>query len=73
MRGFRPCGKTIRQIYHIGIPSILMQAISALTAFLLNKILIAFSTTAVAVYGIYFKLNMGDGRPTTISKAQLYI
>ena len=58
MKGFRPCGQTIRQIYQIGVPSILMQAIGAVTTFLINKILIGFTTTAVAVYGIYFKLNM---------------
>lgn len=45
LRGFRPNGRTIRRIYQVGIPSIAM-----------NAILIAYSSTAVAVFGVYFKL-----------------
>lgn len=56
MKGFRPSGEMIRQIYQIGIPSIIMQSIGSVMIFCLNKILIVFSTTATAVFGVYFKL-----------------
>ena len=56
MRGFRPHGRTIIIIYQVGIPSIIMQSISSVMTFGMNKILIAFSETAVAVFGVYFKL-----------------
>ncbi len=55
-KGFRPSGAAIRRIYSVGVPSILMVAISSIMTYLMNKILIAFSTTAVAVFGAYFKL-----------------
>ncbi len=48
--------KTIKIIYSVGIPSILMVSISSIMTFGLNKILIDFSSTAVAVLGVYFKL-----------------
>ena len=52
----RPHGKTIGEIYRIGFPSILMVGIGSLTNYLMNIILGAFTSTAVAVYGAYFKL-----------------
>ena len=56
IRGFRPQWATIRRIYVVGIPSIVMQSIGSVMTFCLNKILIVFSSTAVAVLGVYFKL-----------------
>lgn len=56
IRGFRPEGKIIRAIYAVGVPSIIMASIGSLMTFGMNKILIAFSTTATAVFGVYFKL-----------------
>ncbi len=56
LKGFRPNGKIISAIYSVGIPSIIMVSISSVMIFGLNKILIAFSTTATAVLGVYFKL-----------------
>ena len=56
MKGFRPHGATIRRILAIGIPSVVMQSIGSMMTFLMNQILIAFSATAVAVFGVYFKL-----------------
>lgn len=47
---------TIKRIYFIGVPSILMIAIGAVMTYLMNKILAIFSSTAVAVFGVYFKL-----------------
>lgn len=55
-RGFRPNPSIIATIYKVGIPSIIMQSISSVMTFGMNKILIAFSETAVAVFGVYFKL-----------------
>ena len=51
-----PSGEIIRRIYAVGIPSILMISIGSLMTYLMNLILIAFSTTATAVFGVYFKL-----------------
>ena len=56
MKGFRPHGPTIRRILIIGVPSVIMQSIGSVMTFLMNQILIAFSATAVAVFGVYFKL-----------------
>ncbi len=46
----------IRHIYSIALPSILLPAIGSIMTFGLNKILITFSSTATAVFGVYFKL-----------------
>ena len=54
-RGFRPEGHTIGRIYAVGLPSIVMNSISSVMTFTMNKILIAFTPTATAVLGIYFK------------------
>lgn len=56
LKSYRPEGRVIKKIYSIGIPSILMVSISSVMTFGLNKILLLFSTTATAVFGIYFKL-----------------
>jgi putative efflux protein, MATE family len=56
LRGFRPSMTIIKQIYSVGIPSIIMQSIGSVMTFGMNKILITFSTTATAVFGVYFKL-----------------
>lgn len=52
----RPDGKIIKTILSVGIPSMIMQAIGSVMTFGMNKILIVFSSTAVAVFGVYFKL-----------------
>ena len=52
----RPDGRIILDIYRIGFPSILMVGIGSLTNYLMNRILMAFTSTAVALYGAYFKL-----------------
>ena len=57
LKGFRPDGHIIRTILAVGIPSIIMQAIGSVMVFCFNKILNGFSSTAVAVFGVYFKLN----------------
>lgn len=55
-RAFRPDGPAIREIYRVGIPSIIMQSITSVMTFGLNKILFVFTPTATAVFGAYFKL-----------------
>lgn len=57
LKGFRPDPRIIAQIYKIGVPSILLQSINSVTSYGMNLILGAFSATAIAVYGVYFKLN----------------
>lgn len=52
----RPDFKIITDIYKIGIPSVLMVGIGSVMTFFLNKILLSFTTTAAAVFGVYFKL-----------------
>ena len=54
--GFRPSADAIKRIYIVGLPSIAMQWVGSVMTFLMNKILMAFSATAVAVFGVYFKL-----------------
>ncbi|MBP5413718.1 MAG: MATE family efflux transporter [Lachnospiraceae bacterium] len=55
-RGFRPDKEIIGKIYSVGLPSIIMQSIGSAMVYGLNKILITFSSTATAVFGVYFKL-----------------
>lgn len=53
---FRPSLPIIGQIYRVGVPSILLASIGSVMTYFMNKILGSFSMTAVAVFGIYFKL-----------------
>ena len=52
----RPDLDTISRIYVVGVPSILMMSIGSVMTYGMNMILTAFSTTATAVFGVYFKL-----------------
>lgn len=56
LRGFRPNGAVIRRIYAVGVPSILLSSIGSVMTFGLNQILTSFTSTATAVFGIYFKV-----------------
>ena len=56
IRGFKLEKSYIIDIYKVGLPTIIMNAIGSLTTTFLNGILISFSSTAVAIFGIYFKL-----------------
>ena len=55
-RGFRPDKTIIGHIYAVGIPSIIMQSISSIMTYSMNLILVQFTVTATAVFGVYFKL-----------------
>lgn len=57
LQRMKPVAATIKTIYWVGVPSIIMQAIGSVMTYGMNKILAPFSTTAVAVFGVYFKLN----------------
>lgn len=50
-------GNVIGRIYKVGVPSIIMQSVTSVMTFGMNKILAGFSSTAVAVFGVYYKLN----------------
>ncbi len=56
VRDIRPHGRIIAAIYKIGFPSILMMGVGSFTNYFMNIILGAFTSTAVAVYGVYFKI-----------------
>lgn len=55
-RGFRLEREIVEQIYKIGVPSMIMQAIGSVMTYGMNLILISFTPTATAVFGVYFKL-----------------
>ena len=56
MKGFRPDLRVIKKIYSVGVPAIIMQSITSIMTFLMNKILANYGDTAQAVMGAYFKL-----------------
>ena len=56
LANMRPNLPVISRIYSVGLPSILMQAVPSVLIFGLNQILVSFSETATAVYGVWFKL-----------------
>lgn len=55
IKGFKFNGEIIKDIYNVGFPAMLMQSIGSVMLFCINGIL-AFSETAVAVLGSYFRL-----------------
>lgn len=55
-KGFRVHKETVKNIYAVAAPSIVMQSIGTVMTMAMNGILTAFSAAAVNVFGIYFKL-----------------
>lgn len=53
-KGFRPSGRIVGEIYAVGLPSIIMQAITSVMTVGMNKILA--SDMGVSVFGMYFRL-----------------
>jgi len=53
---FRPDKEIIKKIYSVGLPSIIMGSIGSIMTYGMNRILISFTVTATAVFGVYFKL-----------------
>ncbi|MBP3603530.1 MAG: MATE family efflux transporter [Lachnospiraceae bacterium] len=56
VKGFKPDARIIKSIYVVGLPSIIMQSIGSVMTYGMNQILMAFTSTAAAVFGVYFKL-----------------
>lgn len=56
LKGFKMDWEIVKDIYKVGFPSIIMQAIGSVMLIFYNMILVAYSTTAVAVLGVYFKM-----------------
>ena len=56
VRKFRPSGRIIREIYTVGVPTIIMNSVGTVSVSTMNSILISFTATAVSVLGVYFKL-----------------
>lgn len=52
----RPQRAIVKEIFIVAVPSILMQSMGSVMVFLMNKILMGFTSTAAAVFGVYFKL-----------------
>lgn len=55
-KGFKPDGEVIGEILRVGIPTIIMQAIGSVMNYIMNRVLIGFTSTAVAVFGVYYKM-----------------
>ncbi|GHV80671.1 MATE family efflux transporter [Spirochaetia bacterium] len=55
-RGFKPEGKIIKAIYAVGVPAILMAALGSVMTYGINRIILPFTATAAAVFGVYFRL-----------------
>lgn len=56
IRGFKMDWKIVADIYKVGLPSIVMQSIASVMIIFYNMILVAYSTTAVAVLGVYLRI-----------------
>lgn len=54
--GFRPSWTSIRDIYQVGLPSIVLQAMGTVMNLCMNAVLTSYSGTAVAVFGVYYKV-----------------
>lgn len=56
LKKFKFKGETVKNIYIVALPAIIMQAIGSVLVTFLNMILIKFTESAVNVLGIYYKL-----------------
>ena len=56
LKKYRLNGNMVRKIYSVGVPSIIMASVGSVMTFGMNKILMSFTSTATAVFGVYFKL-----------------
>lgn len=56
IRQYRPDLSLIREIYKVGIPTMLMQTMGSLMMVGMNAILTGFTSVAVAAFGVYYKL-----------------
>ena len=56
IRYLKPERKTLKSIYSIGVPAIVMQILTPIMSYAMNLILGAISVSAVTAYGVYYKL-----------------
>ncbi|MCD7735376.1 MAG: MATE family efflux transporter [Lachnospiraceae bacterium] len=56
LAGYRLNLSDVKAIYRVGMPTIVMQAIGSVMTFAVNGVLMSVSTTAVAFFGVYYKL-----------------
>ncbi|MGN1116190.1 MAG: MATE family efflux transporter [Candidatus Ornithomonoglobus sp.] len=56
LRYFKPSGRIIKQIYSIGLPAIIAQALMSIMTYGLNIILVRVDETLVTAYGLYYKI-----------------
>ncbi len=56
LSGYRFRLAEVREIYRVGMPTIVMQAMGSVMTFAVNAVLITVSSTAVAFFGVYYKL-----------------
>lgn len=55
-KGYRFVWKDVAAIYRVGLPTIIMQALGSVMMLGMNAILLNVSATAVAFFGVYYKL-----------------
>lgn len=55
-RSYRPSLETVLRIYKVGLPTIVTQALGSIMISTVNAILMPYSSTAVAFFGVYYKL-----------------
>ena len=53
---FSPKGEAAKEIYTIGFPSMITMGLTSMSSFFINQILLTYSTTSTAIYGIWLKL-----------------
>ena len=56
LKRFRPDRHMMAAVFRVGIPTTVMASVTSLMSFLMNRLVAEFSTTAVAVFGIYNRL-----------------
>lgn len=49
-------GQTLRELLGVGFPTMITIGLTSVTGFCINQVLLGYSTTAAAVYGIWVKL-----------------
>ena len=58
LRYIKPKKRIIKDIYIVGVPAILMQALMSFMTYGVNIIFISVSTAAVTAYGVYYKIQI---------------
>lgn len=56
LAGYRFYWRDVVAIYRVGLPTIVVQALSSVMTFAVNALLLPVSSTAVAFFGVYYKL-----------------